>query len=59
MTEKLLPISVVAQRLGRSVDTVYRLIAVGELVCIRTGVKKGYMVSEGELERFKKRRAVN
>lgn len=59
MTEKLLPVSVVAQRLGRSVDTVYRFIAVGELVCIRTGVKKGYMISESELENFKKRRETN
>ena len=58
MSEKLLPVSVVARRLGRSVDTVYRLIAAGELVCIRTGLTQGYMVEEDEVERFKERRRV-
>ena len=57
--EKLLPVSVVARRLGCSIDNVYRLIAAGELVCIRTGLKKGYMVEEDELACFKERRRKN
>lgn len=56
MTDKLLPVSVVAKRLGCSVANVYRLIASGELVCVRTGVSKGYRVVAAELERFRERR---
>lgn len=54
----LLPVSTVAARLGCSVGNVYRLIATGELVCVRTGLKKGYMVPETELEAFKRRRTI-
>ena len=56
MSEKLLPVSVVAARLGCSVGNVYNLIARGELACIRTGASKGYMVPEEELARFVARR---
>lgn len=57
MSEKLLPVSVVAARLGCSVSNVYNLFARGELVCIRVGASKGYMVPEQELKRFMMRRA--
>lgn len=50
--EKLLPVSVVARRLGCSVSNVYNLIAAGRLVAMRRGVKKGYAVRERELARF-------
>lgn len=52
MSEKLLPVSVVAHRLGCSVSNVYRLIALGELVCIRIGASKGYKVPEDEVSRL-------
>lgn len=57
MSEKLLPVSVVAARLGCSASNVYNLFARGELVCIRVGASKGYMVPEDELARFMARRA--
>ena len=53
---RLLPINVVAARLGCSVANVYKLIGSGQLVCLRTGVSKGYKVPEDELEAFIARR---
>lgn len=43
---KLLPVSVVARRLGCSPANVYRLIAVGRLACVNVGARKGYRVPE-------------
>lgn len=50
--EKMLPVSVVARRLGCSVSNVYNLIAAGRLVALRRGVKKGYAVRERDVEVF-------
>lgn len=55
---RLLPVSIVAQRLGCSVANVYRLIEGGELVCLRTGASKGYKVPENELAAFLERRRI-
>ena len=55
MSEKLLPVSVVARRLGCSVSNVYNLIAAGEMTCVRVGASKGYKVPERELARFMER----
>lgn len=57
MSEKLLPVSVVARRLGCSVSNVYNLIAAGEMTCVRVGASKGYKVPEDELAAFLARQA--
>ena len=56
---KLLPVSTVARRLSCSTSTVYGLIASGQLLCIRRGVKKGYSVPEDSVERFLRERIVH
>ena len=55
---KLLPVSVAARRLGCSPSNIYRLIATGELVAIRTGASKGYKVPGSEIEAFTERRRI-
>ena len=55
MSEKLLPVSVVAARLGCSVSNVYNLIAAGEMACVRVGASKGYKVPEREFAAFLER----
>lgn len=48
--ERLLPVSVVARRLGCSPVNVYRLIGRGDLACVRIGPCKGYRVPESAVE---------
>ena len=47
---RLLPVSVVAARLGCSVSNVYRLIGRGDLACLSLGASKGYRVPESAVE---------
>ena len=54
---KLIPVSVVAGRLGCSVSSVYRLISSGEITCFRVGPKKGYMIDQADLACYLARRA--
>ena len=52
--DKKLTISVVADRLGVTPQTVYNLRKAGKLEVIATGVTTGYIVFESELNRYKR-----
>lgn len=52
MKDKLLPVSVVKDRLSVSTSQVYNLIKCGDLPAVKTGIKRGYRVKESTLEEF-------
>lgn len=58
MKEKLLEVSVVAQRLNVSPSTIYRLINHKKLKAIRCGVGTGVRVTESSIEKFKIERII-
>jgi len=58
MSERLLEVSVVAQRLGLAEKSVYALFNARQLSFIRVAVSKGYRVEESELNRFIESRRV-
>jgi excisionase family DNA binding protein len=49
---KLLPISIVAERLGVSTETIYRMGRDGKISIIRIGAKKGYRITESEFLKY-------
>lgn len=50
--QKLLRVDQVAKRLNCHIKTVYDMIHAGRINSVRIGVKKGYRISEIELEKF-------
>lgn len=55
--DKYLEVSVVAQRLGVSPSTVYRLIQGKKLKSVRCGVETGIRVVSSSVEEFKNKRS--
>jgi hypothetical protein len=49
---KLLEVSVVAQRLSMSENSVYQLFKARQIAYIQVAPRKGYRVEESELNRF-------
>lgn len=56
MQDRLLDVSVVAQKLKVSTQTVYRLMWGGHISFIKVGARKGYRIKEADLEAFLKKR---
>ena len=52
--DKLLPVSIVADRLNLSSQSVYNLIVAGQISAVRIGPKAGIRIYESEIERFLK-----
>lgn len=52
MNETLLRVDQVASRLNCSRSNVYALIAAGQLLCIRIGLRAGYRVPLSSLEHY-------
>ena len=49
---KLLPISIVANRLGVSTETIYRMGRDKKIKIIKVGAKKGYRITESEFLKY-------
>lgn len=56
MQDRLLDVSVVAQRLYVSTSTVYRLLWGGYIPFVKMGIKRGYKVRETDLNEFIRKR---
>jgi excisionase family DNA binding protein len=52
--DKLLPVSIVADRLGVCVQSIYNLIVADDISAVRIGPKAGIRIYESELQRFLK-----
>ena len=50
--DKLLPVSIVAERLGVSTQSVYNLIVAADILAVWIGPRAGIRIYESELERF-------
>ena len=50
--DKLLPVSIVAERLGVCAQSIYNLIVAGDLLAVRIGPIAGTRIYESEIERF-------
>ncbi|MFP4429391.1 MAG: helix-turn-helix domain-containing protein [Desulfovermiculus sp.] len=50
--DRLYDVATVAQKLSISKATVYRMIELGQLPAHRMGLKYGYRIAKGDLEKF-------